>query len=634
MEPVKAYTRPELEERNWEFQTEYHDDGGVVGGVVDVLVDGDSVVDDQYVAHVTLPEVPVKDVHLDGTSVVGSDGVARLSSSGGGSGERGPRGYSAYEVAVQNGFVGTESQWLASLEGEPGPKGEQGPRGEPGPQGEPGPRGMTGPQGDPGPRGLQGDPGPQGQAGAPGLQGQTGPQGPQGPAGADALGPFLARPVQPGDVMVEAGEDPVLITALSINPASFILDEGMTRQMSVTITPNNATSKVVNWSTSNAAVATVSSTGLVTAVAAGSVTITVRSADGSNVSATSNGTVQVVDPGTVLVSSVTLNQTSVSLDPSDTVQLSAEVLPLDATDRSVNWASRNPGIATVTQSGLVTGVIGGQTVVTCAANDASGKSDECTVIVTGAEPPPDRKLIAHWDFERYADGYQGQIEDLSGLGNLLTIPAGALSDWQTGYAGAIRGQRLCVASAATLAPTFTFPQNLDSANAATFEIVARVRAKYDQYNAANSYLGNGLIVTLTSAVVITIPDSGSQCSWRVRNADTQYWGTLNDPNVTAAISPALGLDGFTAGLTDPITTTMHHLVLTFSQATGFTCYIDGKLALQGVGGWQSLPGKTLRLFGADLKADIAEMRIFNSYRPAEDVNALYVEMKNKHPEMV
>lgn len=48
---------------------------------------------------------------------------------GGGSGEPGPAGKSAYEVAVQNGFVGTAAQWLASLKGATGATGPQGPTG-------------------------------------------------------------------------------------------------------------------------------------------------------------------------------------------------------------------------------------------------------------------------------------------------------------------------------------------------------------------------------------------------------------------------------------------------------------------------------------------------------------------------
>lgn len=101
----------------------------------------------------------------------------------------GADGASAYEVAIQNGFVGTEAQWLTSLvgpQGAPGPKGDTGdtgPTGPQGPQGIQGDTGPTGPQGATGPQGIQGEPGPQGPAGPMGPQG---PQGIQGPPGSDA----------------------------------------------------------------------------------------------------------------------------------------------------------------------------------------------------------------------------------------------------------------------------------------------------------------------------------------------------------------------------------------------------------------------------------------------------------------
>lgn len=106
--------------------------------------------------------------------------------SGGGSGEQGPRGYSAYEIAVQNGFQGTEQEWLESLVGPEGPQGPQGPQG------------IQGIQGDPGEKGDKGDPGisayqvavNNGFVGTESqwlesLIGPQGPQGEQGPQGAD-----------------------------------------------------------------------------------------------------------------------------------------------------------------------------------------------------------------------------------------------------------------------------------------------------------------------------------------------------------------------------------------------------------------------------------------------------------------
>ena len=75
-------------------------------------------------------------------------------------------GQSAYALAVQLGFTGSEADWIASLKGATGPQGPQGPTG---------PQGATGPQG------------PQGHTGATGARGATGATGPQGPAGASAV---------------------------------------------------------------------------------------------------------------------------------------------------------------------------------------------------------------------------------------------------------------------------------------------------------------------------------------------------------------------------------------------------------------------------------------------------------------
>lgn len=47
-------------------------------------------------------------------------------------GPQGAEGWSAYDIAVANGFAGTEAEWLASLEGPQGPQGEQGEQGPPG----------------------------------------------------------------------------------------------------------------------------------------------------------------------------------------------------------------------------------------------------------------------------------------------------------------------------------------------------------------------------------------------------------------------------------------------------------------------------------------------------------------------
>lgn len=79
---------------------------------------------------------------------------------------QGTDGKSAYQVACDNGYAGTEAEWLLWLKGEKGEPGIQGPKGDIGPVG---------------PQGVKGD---TGATGAQGIQGAVGPTGPQGPAGA------------------------------------------------------------------------------------------------------------------------------------------------------------------------------------------------------------------------------------------------------------------------------------------------------------------------------------------------------------------------------------------------------------------------------------------------------------------
>ncbi|MFJ3339992.1 hypothetical protein ACIPT3_02225 [Streptomyces diastaticus] len=86
-------------------------------------------------------------------------------------------GASAYEVAVAEGFSGSEAEWLESLEGPIGPQGPQGPAGEAGPVGPKGDRGDVGPVGETGAQGIQGPKGDKGDPGEPGPQGEPGKDG-------------------------------------------------------------------------------------------------------------------------------------------------------------------------------------------------------------------------------------------------------------------------------------------------------------------------------------------------------------------------------------------------------------------------------------------------------------------------
>ena len=100
-------------------------------------------------------------------------------------GKDGENGKSAYEIAVQNGYDGTESDWLESL------KGQKGDTGEPGAAGAKGDPGEKGDQGEPGTPGEKGDRGEKGEKGDAGAPGKDGVKGTDGKDGADGFSPTV-----------------------------------------------------------------------------------------------------------------------------------------------------------------------------------------------------------------------------------------------------------------------------------------------------------------------------------------------------------------------------------------------------------------------------------------------------------
>ena len=87
--------------------------------------------------------------------------------------------------------------------------------------------------------------------------------------------------------------------------------------------------------------------------------------------------------GTVHPTSVTLSPSTASIEVGSTVQLTETVMPSDATDKSVSWSSSNTSVATVSNSGLVTGVSAGSATITATTTDG-GLTDTCAVTVTPA----------------------------------------------------------------------------------------------------------------------------------------------------------------------------------------------------------------------------------------------------------
>ncbi len=168
---------------------------------------------------------------------------------------------------------------------------------------------------------------------------------------------------------------PVNVSGVTLDKTSVTLTSaGATTTLVATITPTNASNKNVTWKSSNASVATVSSTGVVTAVGNGTATITATTADGSK---TATCTVTVKIP----VTGVTLNKTSVTLTSKGaTTTLTATVAPSNAANKDVTWKSSNTSVATVRSTGVVTAVGNGTATITATTVDGN-KVATCTVKV-------------------------------------------------------------------------------------------------------------------------------------------------------------------------------------------------------------------------------------------------------------
>ena len=177
---------------------------------------------------------------------------------------------------------------------------------------------------------------------------------------------------------VKANVTNVKVTKITLNKASANVERGKTLQLTATVTPTTATNKAVTWTSSNTKVATVSSSGKVTAKAVGTTTITCTAKDGSGVKATCKVTVK---KPVVKVSKITLNKTSASLIKGDILALKATVTPATATNKAVIWKSSNTKIATVSSTGKVTAKAAGTVTITCTAKDGSGKKATCKITI-------------------------------------------------------------------------------------------------------------------------------------------------------------------------------------------------------------------------------------------------------------
>ena len=170
------------------------------------------------------------------------------------------------------------------------------------------------------------------------------------------------------------------IQAIIVEPASIAfanasenLIVGMTKKLEAAITPEDATTKTITWTSSNTDVATVTAEGIVTAKGAGTSVITAKTYNGK----TAKCTITVKQQ----VTAIALSDETVSLWVGKKKTLTATAAPMTANNTSVNWSSSDNKVATVSSKGVITAKGKGTCTITCTAADGYGTKNICEVTV-------------------------------------------------------------------------------------------------------------------------------------------------------------------------------------------------------------------------------------------------------------
>lgn len=183
---------------------------------------------------------------------------------------------------------------------------------------------------------------------------------------------YLA-PAVPYTKVTYSAPEQVAVTGMTLEKKSIEVEKGKTETINAIITPENATRKGITWTSSDTNVATVTN-GVVKGISAGTATITATTKDGNF---TDTCEVTVMQNA---VTGIRISEKLIDLGMGYKKQITATVMPDDATDKSVEWTSENPEIATVSDNGTIIGKSYGRTVVTATTTDG-GYTAKCVVRV-------------------------------------------------------------------------------------------------------------------------------------------------------------------------------------------------------------------------------------------------------------
>lgn len=165
------------------------------------------------------------------------------------------------------------------------------------------------------------------------------------------------------------------VTEVKLNKSSCKLSLHQVVNLKATVKSNTATNKKVKWTTSNKKIATVNSSGKVTAKKVGKCTIKATATDGSKEYATCS--IQVIRK----VSRLKINKSYIRLMEGKSSKIKASVSPSNASKKGLKWSTSDTNVAVVSNSGKVTAISEGTAQIKVSTTDGSKKSVSCTVQV-------------------------------------------------------------------------------------------------------------------------------------------------------------------------------------------------------------------------------------------------------------
>ena len=240
----------------------------------------------------------------------------------------------------------------------------------------------------------------------------------------------------------------------------------------------------------------------------------------------------------VLATSITLNMTSATVTEGNTLQLTATVLPTNATNRTVTWKSSNTSVATVSSSGLVTAKSPGSATITATTSDGTNLSANCSVAVESNNPQS--SIISFADAKVKALCVQNW--DTNGDGELSTTEAAAVKNLGTVFKS-------------------------DSTITSFDEL---------QYFTGLRSIGDYAFNKCSGLTRVTLPNSVTSIGWAAFSGCSGLTGKLTIPNSVTSIGDYAfkQCSGLTGGLTIPNSVTSIG-VRTFTECSGLTSVTIG-----------------------------------------------------------